>query len=101
MSPTGKVVCVNIAIRPLNRTAPNAAISIETAISLLKDMRGSSIKHFPMKGLAHKEEYVAVVKVCAEHDFALKPTGGIDLENFEEIIQIVADAGVKKVIPHV
>lgn len=101
VSPTGKVGYVNIATGPLSSKAPNADISIETAISLLKDMGGSSIKYFPMKGLAHKEEYIAIAKSCAEHDFALEPTGGIDLENFEEIIQIAADAGVKKVIPHV
>jgi uncharacterized protein (TIGR03581 family) len=54
-----------------------------------------------MKGLAHKEEYEAVAKACAEHDFYLEPTGGIDLDNFEEIVQIAVDAGVKKIIPHV
>lgn len=54
-----------------------------------------------MKGLQHIEEYKAVAKACAEHDFYLEPTGGIDLENFEEIVQIAIDAGVKKVIPHV
>ena len=64
-------------------------------------MGGSSIKYFPMKGLAHIEEYKEVAKKCAELDFALEPTGGIDLENFEEIVQIAVDAGVKKIIPHV
>lgn len=64
-------------------------------------MGGSSVKYFPMKGLAHKEEYQAVAKACAEHDFYLEPTGGIDLDNFEEIVQIAVDAGVKKIIPHV
>ncbi|MGS6274997.1 KDGP aldolase, partial [Enterobacter intestinihominis] len=28
-----------------------------------------------------------------------EPTGGIDLENFEEILQIALDAGVSKIIP--
>jgi uncharacterized protein (TIGR03581 family) len=64
-------------------------------------MGGSSIKYFPMKGLAHKEEFKAVAEACAKHDFYLEPTGGIDLENFEEILQIAVDAGVKKIIPHV
>ena len=31
----------------------------------------------------------------------MEPTGGIDLENFEEIMHIILDAGVPKVIPHV
>ena len=63
--------------------------------------RSSSIKYFPMKGLAHKEEFKAVAEACAKYDFYLEPTGGIDLENFEEILQIAIDAGVKKVIPHI
>ncbi|MDU3929548.1 MAG: KDGP aldolase, partial [Enterobacter asburiae] len=28
-------------------------------------------------------------------------TGGIDLENYEEILQIALDAGVSKIIPHI
>ncbi|MBO6395999.1 oxo-acid lyase, partial [Enterococcus gallinarum] len=28
-----------------------------------------------------------------------EPTGCIDLENFEEIVQMAVDAGVKKIIP--
>lgn len=101
VSPTGKVGYVNIATGPLSSQAPQGEVPIETAIALLKDMGGSSIKYFPMKGLSCKEEYKAVAQACAEYDFMLEPTGGIDLENFEEIIQIAVDAGVKKIIPHV
>lgn len=101
VSPCGKVGYVNIATGPLSSQSPEAIVPIETAIALLKDMGGSSVKYFPMKGLAHKEEYEAVAKACAEHDFYLEPTGGIDLENFQEIVKIALDAGVKKVIPHV
>ena len=54
-----------------------------------------------MKGLAHQKEYEAVAQACATYDFALEPTGGIDLTNFEEILQIAVDAKVKKIIPHV
>lgn len=101
VSPTGKIGYVNIATGPLSSQAPQGDVPIETAIALLKDMGGSSIKYFPMKGLSCKEEYQAVAKACADHDFLLEPTGGIDLTNFEEIIQIAVDAGVKKIIPHV
>ena len=31
----------------------------------------------------------------------MEPTGGIDLENFREIMEIILNAGVEKVIPHV
>ena len=101
VSPTGKVGIVNIATGPLSSQSPAGEVTIETAIRLLQDMGGSSIKFFPMKGLAHIEEYKAVAEACAKYDFYLEPTGGIDLENFEEIVQIAVDAGVKKIIPHV
>jgi len=101
VSPSGRVGYVNIATGPLSSKAPAAEVKIETAIALLQDMGCSSIKYFPMKGLAHKEEYIAVAKACAEANFYLEPTGGIDLENFEEIVKIALDAGVPKVIPHV
>lgn len=101
VSPTGKVGLVNIATGPLSSQTPAGEVTIETAIRLLQDMGGSSIKFFPMNGLAHIEEYKAVAKACAMYDFYLEPTGGIDLENFEEIVQIAVDAGVKKIIPHV
>ncbi|WP_379945950.1 KDGP aldolase family protein [Enterococcus devriesei] len=101
VSPSGRVGYVNIATGPLSSQAPEAVVPIETAIKLLQDMGGTSVKYFPMKGLAHKEEYQAVAEACAKYDFALEPTGGIDLDNFKEIVQIAVDAGVKKIIPHV
>ena len=101
VSTTVTVGMVNLATGPLSSQAPAAIVPIETAIALLKDMGGSSIKFFNMKGLDHIEEYKAVAKACAENDFYLEPTGGIDLENFQEIVQIAVDAGVKKIIPHV
>lgn len=101
ISPTGKVGYVNIATGPLSSQAPEAVVPVETAIRLLQDMGGSSVKFFNMKGLEHIEEYKVVAAACAKYDFYLEPTGGIDLENFEEIVQIAVDAGVKKIIPHV
>lgn len=101
VSPTGKAGYVDIATGPLSSQTDSTEVSIETAIALLKDMGGSSVKYFPMKGLSHKDEFVAVAKACARYDFWLEPTGGIDLNNFEEIFQIALEAGVKKVIPHV
>lgn len=101
VSPTGKPGLVNIATGPLSSGQPAAEVPIETAIALLKDMGGSSIKFFPMKGLTHLEEFKVVAKACADNDFYLEPTGGLDLDNFEEILQVAVDAGVKKIIPHV
>jgi uncharacterized protein (TIGR03581 family) len=101
VSPTGKVGLVNIATGPLSSNSPAGVIPVETAIALLKDMGGSSIKYFPMGGLKHKDEFEYVAKCCAEYDFYLEPTGGIDLDNYEAILKIALDAGVKKIIPHI
>ena len=101
VSPTGRVGYVNVATGPLSHQGIPAEVPIEAAIKMLKDMGGNSIKYFPMGGLAHKAEYIAVAEACAKYDFYLEPTGGIDLTNFEEILQIALDAGVEKVIPHV
>lgn len=54
-----------------------------------------------MGGLKHRAEFEAVAKACAAHDFWLEPTGGIDLENYSEILKIALDAGVSKIIPHI
>ncbi|OCG26513.1 2-dehydro-3-deoxyphosphooctonate aldolase [Gilliamella sp. HK2] len=101
VSPTGKVGLVNIATGPLSSKSPAAIVPVETAIALLKDMGGSSIKYFPMGGLKHKDEFAYVAKCCAEHDFYLEPTGSIDLDNYETVLKIALDAGVKKIIPHI
>ncbi|EME8167116.1 KDGP aldolase family protein [Enterococcus faecium] len=101
VSPTGKEGYVNIATGPLSSQGPAGVVTLETAIRLLKDMGGSSIKYFTMKGLSHIKEYKALAEACAANDFYLEPTGGIDLDNVEEIVRIAIDAGVKKVIPHV
>ncbi len=101
VSPTGTVGKVKISTGPLSSTAPDGIVPVETAIALLKDFGGSSIKYFPMGGLACRDEYQAVAEACARHDFWLEPTGGIDLENYEAILQIALDAGVSKIIPHI
>lgn len=101
VSPTGTPGQVKISTGPLSSQAADAIVSVETAIALLKDMGGSSIKYFPMGGLQCREEYKAVAEACARHDFWLEPTGGIDLENFSEIVEIALAAGVSKIIPHI
>jgi uncharacterized protein (TIGR03581 family) len=101
ISPTGKVGWVKINTGPLSASQTDAIVPVETAIALLKDMGGSSVKYFPMGGLQTRDEFAAVARACAEHDFWLEPTGGIDLENFEPIMEIALEAGVSKIIPHI
>ncbi|MDW2743037.1 2-dehydro-3-deoxy-phosphogluconate aldolase [Atlantibacter subterraneus] len=101
VSPTGTPGQVKISTGPLSSQAADGIVPIDTAIALLKDMGGSSIKYFPMGGLACRDEYQAVAEACARNNFWLEPTGGIDLENFGEILQMALDAGVSRIIPHI
>lgn len=96
VSPSGTKGMVKISTGPLSSQAPDGIVPVETAIMMLKDMGASSIKFFNMKGLTYIEEYKVVAQACAKFDFSLEPTGGIDLENFSQILQIALDAGVKK-----
>ena len=101
VSPSGTPGMVKISTGPLSSKAIAAIIPIETAIAMIKEIGGNSVKYFPMKGLTTKDEYIAVANACAKDDFMLEPTGGIDLSNFEEIVKIAKEAGVKRIIPHV
>ncbi|MBS5938466.1 KDGP aldolase family protein [Clostridium sp.] len=101
ISPSGKVGFVKVSTGPLSSKAEDGIIPVRTAIQMLKDMGCSSVKFFPMGGLKIKDEYREVCKACAELDFIMEPTGGIDLSNFEEIVKIALEEGVKKVVPHV
>jgi len=101
ISPTGKAGLVKINTGPLSSGSADAIVPVETAIALLRDMGGSSVKYFPMGGLKTRDEFAAVARACAEQDFWLEPTGGIALENFEPIMEIALAAGVTKIIPHI
>ncbi|MDE8557524.1 2-dehydro-3-deoxy-phosphogluconate aldolase [Pantoea vagans] len=101
ISPTGTPGQVKISTGPLSAKQQDGIVPIETAIAMLQDMGGSSVKYFPMGGLQAVDEYRAVAEACAKHDFWLEPTGGIDPDNFGEIVRIALESGVSKVIPHV
>ncbi|ATZ16109.1 uncharacterized protein (TIGR03581 family) [Entomoplasma freundtii] len=101
VSPSGKIGYVKINTGPNSSKAEDAVVPINTAIQMIKDMGGNSIKFFNMKGLQYLDEFCEVAKVCAKNNFALEPTGGITLENFEVILKSALEAGVQKIIPHV
>lgn len=101
ISPTGTPGKVKISTGPLSSQGVDAIVPIDSAIALLKDMGGSSVKYFPMGGLKAIDEYRAVAEACARHAFWLEPTGGIDAENYATIVKIALDAGVSKIIPHI
>ncbi|WP_269409889.1 2-dehydro-3-deoxy-phosphogluconate aldolase [Lentibacillus daqui] len=102
VSPTGKAGYVNISTGPASaEQTEQAIVPVQSAIALIRDMGGNALKYFPMKGLAHEDEYREVARICGEEGFALEPTGGINKENLEPIVRIALEANVPKIIPHV
>lgn len=100
--PSGTPGMVCISTGPLSKDcSEKALVPADTLIAIIKEMGSNAIKFFPMGGLKSKEELKVLAEACARHDFILEPTGGIDLDNFREILSICLDAGVPKVIPHV
>lgn len=101
ISPTGKVGYVNMATGEKSSLSEPIEVPVRVAVQMIKEMGANSVKFFPMRGLETVEEYRALCKCCAELNFMVEPTGGLDLNNFEEIVKIALDIGVPKVIPHV
>ncbi len=92
---------MKISTGPLSKDCEPALVPVDTAIAMIREMGGNSVKFFPMGGLKCKEELKAVAEACAQNEFVMEPTGGIALDNFREIMEIILGAGVQKVIPHV
>lgn len=101
ISPTGEPGWVKISTGPLSSTRADGIVPVATAIAMLKDMGGSSVKYFPMNKMKDINEFRRVAEACAEQDFWLEPTGGIDLDNYASILRIALEAGVSKIIPHI
>lgn len=101
VAPSGTVGLVNVATGPLSSQCGKALIPVETAIAMVREMGGNSLKFFPMGGLQHEEEFRYVARACAEAHFALEPTGGITLENFRSVLGIALEEQVPQIIPHV
>lgn len=54
VSPTGKPGFVKISTGPLSSKEKDGIVPIETAIAMMKDMGGSSIKFFQWEGLKQR-----------------------------------------------
>lgn len=102
VSPTGQAGYVNISTGPISAAqSEHAIVPVKAAIALVRDMGGQALKFFPMNGLTREDELRAVAQACGEEGFALEPTGGIDMDNFEAILRIALEVNVPQIIPHV
>ena len=102
ISPTGTVGKVKISTGEWSCKETDAIIDVSTALAMVKDMRADSIKFFPMGGLKSIDELKAVAEGCVDAGVRMiEPTGGINKDNFAQILQVCLDAGVEFIMPHV
>ena len=102
MSPTGEPGKVKINTGELSEKEKPAIVDVDTAVAMLKDMKAHSVKFFPMGGLKSIEELKEVVKASERGGLELiEPTGGIDLENFEEILKVCVESKIPRIMPHI
>ncbi|WP_018749324.1 2-dehydro-3-deoxy-phosphogluconate aldolase [Chitiniphilus shinanonensis] len=96
----GKVI-VSTGVAGSTAPAP-ALVDSDTAVLMIRDLGAHAAKFFPMGGLRSLAELEALARSCARHGLEMiEPTGGIDLANFGDILQVCLDAGVPRVMPHV
>lgn len=102
ISPTGTIGKVKINTGPLSSKESAAIVDVETALAMILDMEAHSVKFYPMGGEKSIDELEYVAKACAKMEVPMiEPTGGINLDNFERILKVCLEAGVKKIMPHV
>ena len=102
ISPTGEPGKVKINTGELSEKEEPAIVNVDTAVAMIKDMRAHSVKFFPMDGLKSANELKEIVKASERGNLELiEPTGGIGLDNFEEILKICIDSKIPRIMPHI
>lgn len=100
LEPAGEPGMVYVATGAVSQQKKEA-VSAEMAAKMLADIGLPSVKFYPIGGLKKLNELKAMVKAAvAEGITVFEPTGGIDMQNVHEIVQICLDAGATTVIPH-
>lgn len=102
ISPTEDVNKVKITTGPYSSLGSEGVVDVEAALNMLKDTGVDSIKFFHMKGTKYLENLKVVAEASVKIGIPIiEPTGGITVDNFEQIVKVCIDAGCKKIIPHV
>lgn len=101
MSPTGVLgkIKINTGIFSSDKTEH---VDIETALLMLKDIGLRSLKFFNIHGNTHLEELKIVAQACADSGIEMiEPTGGIDVGNIRDVLNVCLRTGVKHIMPHI
>ena len=102
VSPTGTPGEVLISTGVSSSRGTPAVVSCDAAVRMIVDTGADAAKFFPMGGLKSLPELRALAASAADAGMTLiEPTGGIDPDNFGQILQACLEAGVARVMPHV
>lgn len=78
------------------------ALSCDAAAALLADVGVPSVKLFPIEGTKRLDEVAAMVKAAVARGITMfEPTGGIDAETVARVVEVCADYGAERIVPHV
>lgn len=78
------------------------ALTCEAAAAMLADIGVHSVKLFPIEGTKRLDEVAAMVKAAAAQGITMfEPTGGIDTETVARVVEVCAENGARRIIPHV
>lgn len=100
IEPTGTPGQVYISTGPLS-SAHREKVTCELAATMIAEMGIPSIKFYPIEGVKYLDELAEMTQAASKVGIKIiEPTGGIDLSNVHEIVQICLENGAELVIPH-
>lgn len=100
IEPTGTPGQVYISTGPLS-SAHREKVTCELAATMIAEMGIPSIKFYPIEGVKCLDELAEMTQAASKAGIKIiEPTGGIDLSNVHEIVQICLENGAELVIPH-
>lgn len=100
IEPTGTPGQVYISTGPLS-SAYREKVTCELAATMIAEMGIPSIKFYPIEGVKYLDELAEMTQAASKVGIKIiEPTGGIDLSNVHEIVQICLENGAELVIPH-
>lgn len=100
IQPSGQPGMVYMGTGPVSRNKKEA-VTTEMAAKMMADIGLQSVKFYSIDGVKRLDEVKAMVQAAvAEGITVFEPTGGIDMKNVHEIVQVCIDSGASTVIPH-
>ncbi|GAA3410142.1 KDGP aldolase [Paenibacillus hodogayensis] len=101
IQPAGEPGKVIVTTGPASRDYAGV-LSCDAAAALLADIGVHSVKLFPIEGTKRLDEVAAMVKAAVARGITMfEPTGGIDTETIAPIVQVCADNGAERIVPHI